>query len=222
MADAMEMMILSILAPQLHCEWRLPSWQVALLTSVGKNNWQLLYSVRFFHSLLFRCYALYPKVKSVHGLCRLPLARKDIGVFFESQSLKKWNSVRTEEISQFSGSNFHVISRKIYELTQTHPEIQTIWLTEKKDWSIFTIFLGNPSLSPHLSLLVHRQTGNHESEQAITFQGGFPSDLCKQSSYNTTSMYSAMMLETCSAFRDKTTSFGTLLSAYATVVWHAL
>ena len=35
MADAMEMMILSILAPQLHCEWRLPSWQVALLTSVG-------------------------------------------------------------------------------------------------------------------------------------------------------------------------------------------
>ncbi|NXS78315.1 SVOP protein, partial [Erpornis zantholeuca] len=33
-ANAMEMMILSILAPQLHCEWRLPSWQVALLTSV--------------------------------------------------------------------------------------------------------------------------------------------------------------------------------------------
>uniref|UniRef100_A0AAY4CHA8 Synaptic vesicle 2-related protein n=1 Tax=Denticeps clupeoides TaxID=299321 RepID=A0AAY4CHA8_9TELE len=34
MADAMEMMILSILAPQLHCDWRLPSWEVALLTSV--------------------------------------------------------------------------------------------------------------------------------------------------------------------------------------------
>lgn len=33
MADAMEMMILSILAPQLHCEWALPSWEVALLTS---------------------------------------------------------------------------------------------------------------------------------------------------------------------------------------------
>ncbi|XP_061907284.1 synaptic vesicle 2-related protein [Entelurus aequoreus] len=33
MADAMEMMILSILAPQLHCEWRLPSMEVALLTS---------------------------------------------------------------------------------------------------------------------------------------------------------------------------------------------
>lgn len=38
MADAMEMMILSILAPQLHCEWRLPSWQVALLTSVGSRQ----------------------------------------------------------------------------------------------------------------------------------------------------------------------------------------
>ncbi|XP_032823753.1 synaptic vesicle 2-related protein [Petromyzon marinus] len=34
MADAMEMMILSILAPQLHCEWQLQSWQVALITSV--------------------------------------------------------------------------------------------------------------------------------------------------------------------------------------------
>lgn len=34
MADAMEMMILSILAPQLHCEWKLPSLEVALLTSV--------------------------------------------------------------------------------------------------------------------------------------------------------------------------------------------
>ncbi|KAM9306266.1 synaptic vesicle 2-related protein [Pholidichthys leucotaenia] len=32
--DAMEMMILSILSPQLHCEWRLPSYQVALITSV--------------------------------------------------------------------------------------------------------------------------------------------------------------------------------------------
>ncbi|KAI4820272.1 hypothetical protein KUCAC02_028256 [Chaenocephalus aceratus] len=33
MADAMEMMILCILAPQLHCEWKLSSLQVALLTS---------------------------------------------------------------------------------------------------------------------------------------------------------------------------------------------
>ncbi|KAM4527934.1 synaptic vesicle 2-related protein [Odontesthes bonariensis] len=32
--DAMEMMILSILGPQLHCEWRLPSYEVALITSV--------------------------------------------------------------------------------------------------------------------------------------------------------------------------------------------
>eukprot|EP00064_Thunnus_orientalis_P017537 superscaffoldBa00003755_g17621 len=32
--DAMEMMILSILGPQLHCEWRLPSYKVALITSV--------------------------------------------------------------------------------------------------------------------------------------------------------------------------------------------
>uniref|UniRef100_A0A8C0LCU7 SV2 related protein n=1 Tax=Canis lupus dingo TaxID=286419 RepID=A0A8C0LCU7_CANLU len=38
MADAMEMMILSILAPQLHCEWQLPSWQVALLTSVLRSS----------------------------------------------------------------------------------------------------------------------------------------------------------------------------------------
>lgn len=36
MADAMEMMILSILGPQLHCEWRLPSWEVAFITSVSQ------------------------------------------------------------------------------------------------------------------------------------------------------------------------------------------
>uniref|UniRef100_A0AAZ3P0T2 Major facilitator superfamily (MFS) profile domain-containing protein n=1 Tax=Oncorhynchus tshawytscha TaxID=74940 RepID=A0AAZ3P0T2_ONCTS len=34
MADAMEMMILSVISPQLHCEWMLPSWKVAMLTSV--------------------------------------------------------------------------------------------------------------------------------------------------------------------------------------------
>uniref|UniRef100_A0A8C5HH33 Synaptic vesicle 2-related protein-like n=1 Tax=Gouania willdenowi TaxID=441366 RepID=A0A8C5HH33_GOUWI len=33
-ADAMEMMILSILGPTLHCEWRIPAYQVALITSV--------------------------------------------------------------------------------------------------------------------------------------------------------------------------------------------
>lgn len=43
----MEMMILSILAPQLHCEWRLPSYQVALVTSVG----QLSSIVGFSHKL---------------------------------------------------------------------------------------------------------------------------------------------------------------------------
>ncbi|XP_068191197.1 synaptic vesicle 2-related protein-like [Antennarius striatus] len=32
--EAMEMMILSILSPQLHCEWRLPSYMVAVMTSV--------------------------------------------------------------------------------------------------------------------------------------------------------------------------------------------
>uniref|UniRef100_A0A915KSU4 Major facilitator superfamily (MFS) profile domain-containing protein n=1 Tax=Romanomermis culicivorax TaxID=13658 RepID=A0A915KSU4_ROMCU len=34
MADAMEMMILSILSPALHCEWWLDSWQLALITTV--------------------------------------------------------------------------------------------------------------------------------------------------------------------------------------------
>ena len=34
MADAMELMILSIIAPQLQCEWRLYSWQKALITTV--------------------------------------------------------------------------------------------------------------------------------------------------------------------------------------------
>ncbi|XP_061553999.1 LOW QUALITY PROTEIN: synaptic vesicle 2-related protein-like [Phycodurus eques] len=33
-ADAMEMMILGILGPQLHCEWSLPGYKVALITSV--------------------------------------------------------------------------------------------------------------------------------------------------------------------------------------------
>ncbi|XP_053195452.1 synaptic vesicle 2-related protein [Scomber japonicus] len=33
-ADAMEMMILSILGPQLHCEWKLPSYMVALITAI--------------------------------------------------------------------------------------------------------------------------------------------------------------------------------------------
>ncbi|ROI27806.1 Synaptic vesicle 2-related protein [Anabarilius grahami] len=34
MADAMEMMLLSIVTPQLRCEWRLSSWKVAFITAV--------------------------------------------------------------------------------------------------------------------------------------------------------------------------------------------
>ncbi len=34
MADAMEMMILSILAPALHCDWLLNEWEKALITTV--------------------------------------------------------------------------------------------------------------------------------------------------------------------------------------------
>ncbi|XP_065106201.1 synaptic vesicle 2-related protein-like [Paramisgurnus dabryanus] len=34
MADAMEMMLLSIVAPQLRCDWRLSSWKVAFITAV--------------------------------------------------------------------------------------------------------------------------------------------------------------------------------------------
>lgn len=35
MADAMEMMILAILSPALHCEWQLQGWQEALITTVS-------------------------------------------------------------------------------------------------------------------------------------------------------------------------------------------
>ena len=34
MADAMEMMILAILSPALHCDWWLPSWKQAFITTV--------------------------------------------------------------------------------------------------------------------------------------------------------------------------------------------
>ena len=37
MADAMEMMILSILSPALHCDWNLPGWKQAMLTTVSNN-----------------------------------------------------------------------------------------------------------------------------------------------------------------------------------------
>lgn len=38
MADAMEMMILSILAPALHCDWLLNEWEKALITTVCFNE----------------------------------------------------------------------------------------------------------------------------------------------------------------------------------------
>jgi len=38
MADAMEMMILSILSPALHCEWALEPWQQALITTVSYST----------------------------------------------------------------------------------------------------------------------------------------------------------------------------------------
>jgi MFS family permease len=34
MADAMEMMILAILTPALHCDWGLSSWQLAFITTI--------------------------------------------------------------------------------------------------------------------------------------------------------------------------------------------
>ena len=34
MADSMEMMILSIISPALKCDWRLPDWKQALITTV--------------------------------------------------------------------------------------------------------------------------------------------------------------------------------------------
>jgi hypothetical protein len=37
MADAMEMMVLSILAPALHCDWLLNEWQKASITTVTKS-----------------------------------------------------------------------------------------------------------------------------------------------------------------------------------------
>uniref|UniRef100_A0A3B4B5M5 Uncharacterized protein n=1 Tax=Periophthalmus magnuspinnatus TaxID=409849 RepID=A0A3B4B5M5_9GOBI len=46
--DAMEMMILSILGPQLHCEWRLPGYKVALITSVSVRFLpDVIYSFKF-------------------------------------------------------------------------------------------------------------------------------------------------------------------------------
>lgn len=103
----MEMMILSILAPQLHCEWRLPSWQVALLTSVGK----ITDSSCILEGFSTHCYS--------DIMLYIPQLNLFMA-FLKSQSLKKGNSVRNEENLQALTSEFHVISRKIQELTQNN------------------------------------------------------------------------------------------------------
>jgi len=47
MADAMEMMLLSILAPALHCDWLLNEWQKALITTVISNFLELNFKKTF-------------------------------------------------------------------------------------------------------------------------------------------------------------------------------
>ena len=42
MADAMEMMILAILSPALHCEWQLDGWSQALITTVSCFSYKYL------------------------------------------------------------------------------------------------------------------------------------------------------------------------------------
>jgi len=38
MSDGMEIMVLSILGPAVHCQWMVPLWQEAFLTSVSKRR----------------------------------------------------------------------------------------------------------------------------------------------------------------------------------------
>jgi len=38
MTDGMEIMVLSILGPAVHCSWMVPTWQEAFLTSVSKHR----------------------------------------------------------------------------------------------------------------------------------------------------------------------------------------
>ena len=38
MTDGMEIMVLSILGPAVHCHWMVPTWQEAFLTSVSKHR----------------------------------------------------------------------------------------------------------------------------------------------------------------------------------------
>ena len=37
--EAMEMLLLSVLSPELRCEWMLDEWQVALITTVSDHWW---------------------------------------------------------------------------------------------------------------------------------------------------------------------------------------
>lgn len=53
MADSMEMMILSIISPALKCDWRLPDWKQALITTVYSccfNNWFSSFISMYFFS----------------------------------------------------------------------------------------------------------------------------------------------------------------------------
>lgn len=58
MADAMEMMILSILAPALHCDWLLNEWQKALITTVifkNKNKSAIKFANLFLKYIFIDC-----------------------------------------------------------------------------------------------------------------------------------------------------------------------
>jgi len=37
MADGMEMMVISVLGPAVHCDWMVPTWAEAFLTSVSNK-----------------------------------------------------------------------------------------------------------------------------------------------------------------------------------------
>ena len=52
MADAMEMMILAILSPALHCEWQLEGWKQALITTVSCFSYKCLSVIWTFFPLI--------------------------------------------------------------------------------------------------------------------------------------------------------------------------
>ena len=47
--DALEMLLLSVLSPELRCEWLLPEWKVAFITTV---------STSLFYSLFNYCFSI--------------------------------------------------------------------------------------------------------------------------------------------------------------------